>query len=75
MTTEYSDIQVMMTLASFATAATTPLPGGGETVGQQQQRMLATINQQLGNTDIATAGNWQAVWVGVVQAQSVTKKT
>src|SRR5437588_2143021 len=67
MATEYSDIQVMMTLAAFAATATTPLPGGVETVGQQQQRMLANINQQLSNAGIATAGSWQAVWVGLTE--------
>lgn len=65
MTAEYCDIQVMMTLAALAATATTPLPGGGETVGAQQLRILRNINQQLSNPDFATAGEWEAVWVGL----------
>jgi hypothetical protein len=51
-------IQVMMTLAGVAATSASERPSG-ETVEQQQQRILAGINTQLANASLATAGDWQ----------------
>jgi hypothetical protein len=59
-------IQVMMTLAGVAATSASERPSG-ETVEQQQQRILAGINTQLANASLATAGDWQAIWLGLTQ--------
>lgn len=61
-----ANIAVMMTLAALAAMAATERPSG-ETVEQQQQRILAGINEQLTNNDLATDGHWQAIWVGLTR--------
>lgn len=56
----------MMTLAQLAALSPTPRPSG-ETVAQQAQRILTGINSTLLDPKLATAGLWQAVWVGLTQ--------
>lgn len=61
-----SSAQIMMTLAQLAATAPNERPSG-ETLDQQQQRILAGINSQLSNSQLPTAGQWQAVWLGLTQ--------
>src|ERR1700742_4606382 len=56
----------MMTLAQLAATAPNERPSG-EVLGQQQQRILAGINSQLSNAQLPTAGQWQAVWLGLTE--------
>ena len=56
----------MMTLAALAANGATVRPSG-ETVEQQELRILAGINTQLANAEIATSNSWQALWVGLTQ--------
>ena len=37
----------------------------GESHGAQEQRIITGINRQLANTKLATAGEWNAIWVGL----------
>jgi hypothetical protein len=62
--TLYTIPQVMMTLAQLAVTAGAQRPSG-ETLQQQQERIYNGINAQLSNEDLATNGEWQAVWVGL----------
>src|SRR5215475_2987570 len=62
--TSYTIPQIMMTLAQLAVTAGTQRPSG-ETLQQQQERIYNGINAQLSNADLATNGEWQAVWVGL----------
>jgi len=64
--TGFTEVQVMMTLAALAASAATERPSG-ETAAQQAERILAGINTQLANAALATAGDWQALWVGLTQ--------
>lgn len=59
------DQQVMMTLAALAYADETPL--AGETVADQEARVLGTLNSDptYGLTQVATTRDWQALWVGI----------
>jgi hypothetical protein len=56
--------QVMMTLAALAATGATERPSG-ESLADQERRILAGINQQLANTSLATAGEWRAIWIGL----------
>ncbi|WP_394833689.1 IPT/TIG domain-containing protein [Pendulispora rubella] len=58
--------QVMMTLAALAPTGATERPSG-ESVEQQQARILAGINAQLANANLATGNGWRAIWVGLTQ--------
>ena len=58
--------QIMMTLAQFGAISSTERPSG-ESVEQQEQRILNGINGQLANTALPTGGEWQAVWIGLTQ--------
>jgi hypothetical protein len=58
--------QIMMTLAQFGVISSTERPSG-ESVEQQEQRILNGINGQLANTALPTGGEWQAVWIGLTQ--------
>lgn len=58
--------QIMMTLAGLAATGATERPSG-ETLEQQKQRILTGINNQLGNTQLATGGQWEAIWVGLTR--------
>jgi hypothetical protein len=59
----YNTQQIMMTLAAFAgTAEKRRL---FESVAQQEQRMLAWLNESLSDKAIATGGAWKAIWVGL----------
>lgn len=62
--TLYTIPQVMMTLAQLAVTAGTQRPSG-ETTEQQQTRIYNGINALLTNKDLATNGEWEAVWVGL----------
>ncbi|WP_394846368.1 IPT/TIG domain-containing protein [Pendulispora brunnea] len=64
--TSTNTTQVMMTLAGLAATGAAERPSG-ETVEQQQARILAGINAQLANSNLSTANNWQAIWVGLTQ--------
>jgi hypothetical protein len=59
-------VAVMMTLCTLAGTASAERPSG-ESVLQQEQRILAGINAQLVDTSLATNGQWQAVWLGLTQ--------
>jgi hypothetical protein len=61
-----SNLGPMMTLAGLAATGANERPSG-ETLEQQEQRILAGINAQLANSGLATQGNWQAVWLGLSQ--------
>jgi acetyl esterase/lipase len=56
--------QVMMTLCTLCATSADPRPSG-ESLADQQARILAGINQQLTNPSLATQGQWQAVWMGL----------
>lgn len=58
--------QAMMTLAALAATGATERPSG-ETVEQQEQRILNGINEQLANPSLATNNEWQALWLGLTQ--------
>lgn len=58
--------QIMMTLAGLAATGAEERPSG-ETLEEQKQRILTGINNQLANTQLATGGQWQAIWVGLTQ--------
>lgn len=62
--TEQQMKQVMMTLSALAVTAATARPSG-ETLEAQQHRILAGLNAQLENNELATQGEWAAVWVGL----------
>lgn len=59
-----SNFGTMMTLAQLSALSPNPRPSG-ETVEQQAQRILAGINSTLLDRTLATAGVWQAVWIGL----------
>lgn len=59
----------MMTLAALAANGATERPSG-ESLAAQEQRILAGINQQLANTNLATAGEWSAIWVGLTRSRA-----
>jgi hypothetical protein len=62
---DYSDIQILMTLAGVAQAGQDKLPG--ESVDLQERRILGILNspKALNNPDLATGTSWEAVWVGL----------
>src|ERR1700744_5256243 len=62
--TLYTIPQVMMILAQLAVTAGTQRPSG-ETTEQQQTRIYNGINALLANKELATNGEWKAVWVGL----------
>jgi len=62
----YTIAQVTMTLAQLAATSSDERPSG-ESVEQQETRILNAINSQLANADLATNAEWQAVWVGLTQ--------
>jgi hypothetical protein len=64
--TTYTTAQIMMTLAQLAATSPNERPSG-ESVEQQEARIFNGINSQLSNTNLATGGEWQAVWVGLTQ--------
>jgi Lipase (class 3) len=61
--------QVMMTLAGLAATGATERPSG-ESLEQQEQRILNGINSQLANTSLAPAGQWSAIWVGLTKSRA-----
>jgi len=61
--------QVMMTLAALAATGATERPSG-ESLEQQEQRILTGINSQLANTSLATGGQWSAIWVGLTASRA-----
>jgi len=61
--------QVMMTLAALAATGATERPSG-ESLEQQEQRILTGINSQLANISLATAGQWSAIWVGLTASRA-----
>jgi hypothetical protein len=61
--------QVMMTLAALAATGATERPSG-ESLEQQEQRILNGINSQLANNSLATAGQWSAIWVGLTKSRA-----
>src|ERR1700756_5864474 len=61
--------QVMMTLAALAATGATERPSG-ESLEQQEQRILTGINSQLANNSLATAGQWSAIWVGLTASRA-----
>jgi hypothetical protein len=64
----FSIAQMMMTLAQLADTSPAERPSG-ETITQQQTRIIAGINDQLSDTalGLATNGEWVAVWLGLTQ--------
>jgi hypothetical protein len=62
--TTYTLTQVMMTLSALAPTGATERPSG-ETLEQQQQRILLGINTQLADATLATTGQWKAIWLGL----------
>ena len=62
--TLYTIPQVMMTLAQLAVTAGAQRPSG-ETLLLQQERIYHGINALLANKELATNGEWKAVWVGL----------
>lgn len=54
----------MMTLAALAATAPAARPSG-ESLEVHTQRILNGINSLLADNSLATAGLWQAVWVGL----------
>jgi lipase (class 3) len=60
---KYTNQQIMMTLAAFASTAQKQWLL--EPIDWQQQRMFKWINDSLKDTSIATAGAWKAIWVGL----------
>jgi len=54
----------MMTLSQLAALSPNARPSG-ETVAEQAARILDGINSTLLNTSLATAGLWQAPWIGL----------
>ncbi|HKV39699.1 MAG TPA: lipase, partial [Blastocatellia bacterium] len=54
----------MMTLAGLAANAAIERPSG-ETIRQQTLRILAGINSQLLDKQLATAGQWNAIWLAL----------
>jgi hypothetical protein len=69
MSTVDTTTQVMMTLAALAATGATERPSG-ESLRAQEQRVLTGINQQLANTNLATAGEWSAIWVGLTASRA-----
>jgi hypothetical protein len=69
MSTVDNTTQAMMTLAALGATAATERPSG-ETLEEQERRILAGINSQLANTSLATAGEWRAIWVGLTASRA-----
>lgn len=71
MTTSYSDMQVMITLATFAyvdmNPATPPM-----TVADYETAFIDAITSDtfLGDTSLATEGQWTVPWVGISESRS-----
>lgn len=65
MATTYSDEQVMMTLAALAFTDETAKPG--ESLSQQEQRILTDLNTNpaVGLRQVPTTQGWTATWVGL----------
>lgn len=65
MATTFSDQQVMMTLAALAYTDETTTPG--ETLAQQEQRILGDLNTSTvhGLGQVPTTRAWTAIWVGL----------
>lgn len=61
----YTNEQVLMTLAALAPTCSTALPG--ETVAAQAGRIGAGIATQLAMPDLATANEWDLVWLGLTE--------
>jgi hypothetical protein len=62
--TTYTIPQVMMTLSQLAVTAGAQRPSG-EKLKEQQARIYKGINALLANKDLATNGEWKAVWIGL----------
>ena len=59
-------VEQMMTLAAIAPNAATVRPSG-ETLAQQQTRILLGLRSLLANPDLATAGSWEPVWLALTE--------
>lgn len=60
---------VMMTLAALAATAAAERPSG-ESLAAHVQRITSGIAAQLANTALATAGNWNLVYVGLTASRA-----
>jgi lipase (class 3) len=58
--------QQMMTLAAIAPNAATVRPSG-ETLAQQQTRILLGVRSLLANPSLATAGSWEPIWLALTE--------
>ncbi|WP_343713507.1 hypothetical protein [Inquilinus sp.] len=63
---DYSTIQIMMTLAALASDGADPRPSG-EQRDQHIARIKQGITTQLADTSLATQGNWKLSWVGLTK--------
>jgi hypothetical protein len=61
-----SFVNPMMTLCAVGTTSAAERPSG-ETLAQQQQRILNGLNSLLANTQLATQGQWKVTWLALTQ--------